>query len=765
MEGGWFSSVKHGNTPTNRLEIPAEWTEILLKTAIGLGLDNFNIYMFHGGSNPGYYTGKYISTSYDFSAAIREWGELSNRYFNVKRTYLFLNAFNEEIERTEFAKEVFKQASTCSDIFQRVGEYLSIIVLRNMGDFPCYQRLIYDNRVIPGESSILIKPRYAKILVFNYTLRNTPFKLEYTSAEILTKTEFDKTHVLVLYNEPGEESETAITTSERLSSIFTLGSIRVSKAQESFLIKLVHNDLDNIVVLESVNGSRLIIVYTSRRRAERTWVINNGIHSFIVISNIYYTGSSNQLGRIVELEVELDRDSCGYVTLISSKPIDTVVLNNSSEYSLEKITDHVYRFFIPTELCKEQVKSEYVVDNLFIKEDPVEHQFMEIEPGTPLEKIGFYDNGLYIYKIKWSLSRDLISSLQNGIIALSNFNDYAVLSLNKYHLASGYHYVEANAIKHLREGNNELTILLESTGHPNDGLLYVPNGITGDLYLEKTISTPLIKWRRIELKPPYGPGFDMSDFLERPIIIKEVLTNWRNFDSIEVYDIDTPGLYIKEITINDIRGNYLIDPGESFYYNHYYRVLLFVNGEYLGPLKGPIDISKHLKQGLNELALYVEWGVVSPRLVAYKYKLHGKWWVQKDTYGLINEWYRNIHSVGFDNQASLPMVIRNNGGKVFWFNANIEIEKEPDTSRPRYIQVKSEGLRLLVFFNGNLIGRIYDESPVKSLYIPEPVIRKGLNEITLLGVVTSNLAVLESIKISEYFVNNKARIKFYLEEE
>ncbi|MEM1772259.1 MAG: beta-galactosidase [Desulfurococcaceae archaeon] len=759
MEGGWFSSIKHGNIPTNRLELPAEWTEILVKTAIGLGLNNINIYMFHGGTNPGYYTGKYITTSYDFDAAVREWGELSERYFNVKRTFMFLNSFSKEIERTKPVKNAYKQTSNCSELFERVGDNLSILVLRNMSDFPCYQRIIHEDKIIPSKSTIFVKPRYAKLLIFNYSLENTSFKLDYTSAEVLLKTTFKNTHVLILYAEPGEETETSITILEKPFKIHTYGSVRIAEEHSSVVIRIVHEDFDNIVVLESANGSRLILVYTSRKRAERTWVIDDH-HLFIFISNIYYVGSMDQGNDNITLKVELDKNSCGYVTLISEIPIEKVTINNLDNYGVIRIFDNIYQLYIPSELCVDRSIHEYIVKEIFVKKDPIDYQFIEINPKTPLEEAGFYDNGLFIYKIYFSLDKNILSKISNGTLAISNFNDYAVVVLNGSYLTSGYHYIEAGARSFLQEGVNEAIIILESTGHPNDGLIFVPNGINGDLYLEKREDIPLVKWRKIELKIPYSSSFDISSFLVNPDLVKQTLLKWRELSSVEVYDINSPGLYITEIYFDNLKGHYLIDPGQSFYYNHYYRILLFVNKEYLGPLRGPVDITKYLKPGFNELALFVEWGAVSPRLVNYEYKLNGKWLVQKDTYGIVNGWQR----CSWENNltySSLPLIIGGKGGKVLWFKAAVNIEEKPDSSKPRYISINSSGLRLMVFINGNFIGRIYDESPVKSLYIPEPALRKGVNEIVLLGVVTSNHAVLESVKVSEYYVNKNIEIKLY----
>ncbi|MGC8615022.1 MAG: beta-galactosidase [Thermoprotei archaeon] len=82
-EGGWFSKITRP-LPTERGEIPAKWTRMLLATALAYGSDLISFYMFHGGTNFGRWTGRWITTTYDYHAMVREWGELSDRYYEVK---------------------------------------------------------------------------------------------------------------------------------------------------------------------------------------------------------------------------------------------------------------------------------------------------------------------------------------------------------------------------------------------------------------------------------------------------------------------------------------------------------------------------------------------------------------------------------------------------------------------------------------------------------------------------------------------------------
>ncbi len=82
-EGGWFSKITKP-LPTERGPIPAKWTRMLFATALAYGSDLISFYMFHGGTNFGRWTGRWMTTTYDYDAMVREWGELSDRYYEVK---------------------------------------------------------------------------------------------------------------------------------------------------------------------------------------------------------------------------------------------------------------------------------------------------------------------------------------------------------------------------------------------------------------------------------------------------------------------------------------------------------------------------------------------------------------------------------------------------------------------------------------------------------------------------------------------------------
>ena len=82
LQGGWFSQV--GGTLSEEQDgVTAEQINNLTLFAIQCGDTILNYYMLFGGSNPGDWGSRNLTTSYDYNAPIREWGGVGDRYQRV----------------------------------------------------------------------------------------------------------------------------------------------------------------------------------------------------------------------------------------------------------------------------------------------------------------------------------------------------------------------------------------------------------------------------------------------------------------------------------------------------------------------------------------------------------------------------------------------------------------------------------------------------------------------------------------------------------
>jgi len=83
LQGGWFSKVG-GKLSEDQDGVTASQINNLTLFAIQNGETLLNYYMLFGGTNPGDWAARDLTTSYDYNAPIREWGGVGDRYQRVQ---------------------------------------------------------------------------------------------------------------------------------------------------------------------------------------------------------------------------------------------------------------------------------------------------------------------------------------------------------------------------------------------------------------------------------------------------------------------------------------------------------------------------------------------------------------------------------------------------------------------------------------------------------------------------------------------------------
>ncbi|MDW8003451.1 MAG: beta-galactosidase [Thermofilaceae archaeon] len=746
LEGGWFSTFG-APLPTSRGSFPASWTETLIKTTIGLGVNAVNIYMFHGGTNPGYYTGKYITTTYDYEAAISEWGYLRERYYAIKRVALFTRTFNDLLVSTKPSEGFVQVSAPNVEVFSRVGEEGSVLtVLRNLGDQLLTVKLKYGDEVVPYAGSIPLPTRNAKLVILNYRIPGTPFKLLYTASEPLLKLVKGNDVLLVLYGNPGEEGGFAVEADDVVDIEFSSGVNVIRKGDTKVVVTFTHGDFDSITVLK--RGSyTMTVVATSKFRAGRTWLIDDFREPLVIISNIYFIGKASLTESGLELEMEMDEKSAGPALIYTLQPLTSALLNGF-ETSLTPIVNKLYRLEVLTPAA---AGPSINAVGLFLKREDGYLVGRDVEPSTPLERIGILDNGYATYLIRFnSTAEDIVG---DKTLYISYFNDFASAVLNGVPLASVYHSLEVDASKALKQGVNELVVLLESTGHPNDGQLFVPNGIVGGVYLGKIREEEPKGWLRVRYTIPYGRDFSFTQFLNDPKPLLELLKDPQLEKKGEIVEtIDGGGLYVKKLNLEKKEGRYIL--------TFTTRALLFVNKRFLGVYLGPVDITDHLTEGENELALAGEWlprGNVKVKV--YRLEVKGDWKVAAGTLGLAGGWYKEKTELKDWIPTSLPLDLMNMEASLVWLKGTFTVKPGTRVAAPLKLKVEAKGVRMLLYFNGQFIGRFVSEGPQTDFYIPEPLIREGENSVTVMVHVVSDKASITSLTIETFHVHPLASLK------
>lgn len=100
LQGGWFSNVG-GKLSENQDGVTAAQINNLTLFAIQNGETLLNYYMLFGGTNPGDWAARDITSTYDYNAPIREWGGVGDRYQRVWAIGHLLEEHGAELARAK----------------------------------------------------------------------------------------------------------------------------------------------------------------------------------------------------------------------------------------------------------------------------------------------------------------------------------------------------------------------------------------------------------------------------------------------------------------------------------------------------------------------------------------------------------------------------------------------------------------------------------------------------------------------------------------
>ncbi len=766
LEGGWFS-IFGMPLPTCRGSFPPGWTEILVKTAIGWGLNGINFYMFHGGTNPEYYTAKYITTTYDYEAAISEWGELRERYYVIKRIGSFIRFFEEELVNSIPDHEYVKCSDDNVRVFvRRYGKSL-IIFLRNLTETDRDVKLeTKDKLVIPTESLLTIRAKSMKIILAQWQLRNSIFKLDYSTSEPLAYVDYGNRKVLILYGDIDEKGELKVSSPYKIEVKQKTDGVKLVRRlneDKVLVISYIHRKVDDFI--ELCSGSEILqIVFTSKSRASRTWELQVLGQPMLIISNIYFLYDYSYESHSLNVKVELDSDKVDTLTIITPRPTTKLRINDS-DIKLTKLTEGIYQSESVT--VKEKGKLSVTLKEFGYKIDDYNVTYSRITPYTPLEYLGYYSNGYVIYKIKFTPP----TRLKNKYLYLSYFNDFASLLLNGEFLTSGYRRIEVIANKLNLGSKNELLVILESTGHNNDGILPILNGITGSIYISKVREIEPNEFKFYSIPDPYEilktlPPIEMdrAKYLLRPNesqwfneIIKRKSKNYKIVQAIK-----ERGIYEFSIILSEDEKNYywileVDEPSEV--------VLVFVNDKHVGTCsfvdRGKLfsfEITKYLKVGENKVTVFTHGSCKSLRIKVFEYKVNGDWYLASGSRGLIEKWYSSRKEMWIElKKPKFPLKFDVKRGSIVWFKFKFTVDKSENIIAPLKLKLKTS-CRCLIFVNGKLIGRYVTEGPQTDFYIPEDVINPRDNVVVLMLQDIGEGVVLENLEIEPYFIHKTVKI-------
>lgn len=234
LQGGWYDGWGSTGYDAAYDFFGPDYFSILDKSLLGQGFSLLNRYMFYGGTNWGYLSNPEVYTSYDYSAAIREWGVLSTKYSTLKRTAMFIEAFPDLVCATE---RVDPPSGTSEDprplyrVRQGVrtnpdGSHPRLIFLRNGDENEDLETAVsvewggLSHRV-PQDPGLRVPVyrRSMRIVVSNYDMGG--LRLLHSTFELLTRLEQGGKTILCVYARSGERGEIAFSVSAKPSVWFS----------------------------------------------------------------------------------------------------------------------------------------------------------------------------------------------------------------------------------------------------------------------------------------------------------------------------------------------------------------------------------------------------------------------------------------------------------------------------------------------------------------------------------------------------------------
>jgi len=699
LEGGQYAS-RLGRLPTNWGNIPPKWTESLLKILVANGASIINIYMFHGGTNPVGYTGKGIISSYDYEAAIREWGGLSPRYYRVKLAINILKEY-EEVLLTGKHKEI----GVINGVYAKIisSDRGNVVLLHNKTS----RRRIIEIKE-PPIGPITLEPYEVRLLPYNIRLDG----LMITANQELIFIDISKEHYLmVFYGRAGEELRVKI----KGMSTLLYSDVKVSILKDELLIEDIFPD--GISVVKGKSEDREVLIYLCEEKdAEKLFRLGKALIS----------GAQLAIGEEKEkkmtISLLLKEDSKIDIFPIMKRP--TSVKEGDKEIPFKYDSD---KRMLSLDLKYQRPRvltnlSNWTVRIVNITE--LSRRGGEIQSETRLEEAGFLENGIYLLRgnleVPHVWGRDII---------ITNIVDEADIIINGKYIGRVVGAIRLPAPDYLELGSNEIIAILECVGRDIEALKIL-NGIGGAyLVTREDLSIDRVRYKETEI-------MKVSTLKGRPEEVTEDYddSKWNEAELPLEKSVEYRGkraLWIRakaEIRHSKDRKGVLLElEGEGDFW-------VYINGKYVKFVqlrqdihgynygRAYIDVGEYIKDGRNIIAIYAErwwWGnkhlrIKSIKLIDYIAKIN-KWIVRP---------LNLIDALIYGTERPCNMPDYESRSLVRLYECKVIIDGMKPCLTPMKLVIKNITGKGIIFFNKVPIGRYSTDSPQGEFYIPDNLISK-----------------------------------------
>ncbi len=267
---------------------------------LAYGGSGLNFYMLHGGSNFATWNNDEDAASYDYGAAIGQAGDLRPIYTRFKRAALFARSFETVLENSDNATDAYKNAATDAGIrvTARVSPAGTLLFLDNNGKNAIKTQVKEaDGSVFPTGNPLTIAPGQIVPVIRDFNLM--PGVILERSTPLLGVATQGKTTTLVAYGPPGDASDLRFRVTKPISGI------RPGVTRKGNLVTVQHPIDDTISIDSFKAGEQTIRVLTmSTANSDSTWFVDNN-----VIVEPGFVGESKWVNGKLSLSVEYPTDA------------------------------------------------------------------------------------------------------------------------------------------------------------------------------------------------------------------------------------------------------------------------------------------------------------------------------------------------------------------------------------------------------------------------------------------------------------------------
>jgi hypothetical protein len=301
-----------------------------VRTMLGLGTADLDLYMFRGGSQFAYAAKGFEDSSYEVSAPFAEGGYVLPAYYPLKLAALFLRQFGSTLAQAESVSAVPTADDPNLWVNQRNREKQGFLFVREDSaglthllklQAPSQQHITYHDpqsgkeRSIPQYSTMLLKGEQSRLIPLQLPVRGDS-KLVYSTAELLGLYSYPQKSWLVFYGDPGEQTEAVVSFAKKPTDLNE--DALWSEADGEAAYRMQFGDRDQVVSLTR----DISLLMLSRQRAYRAQEWTIGSDRILVVSGADETDVESK-GNTATLHLQTRRPA-GQVTVLSAQELASV---------------------------------------------------------------------------------------------------------------------------------------------------------------------------------------------------------------------------------------------------------------------------------------------------------------------------------------------------------------------------------------------------------------------------------------------------------